>query len=390
MLKSIISNFLLKGLQKLGRDLITVFTRMKRDRILFIQESASGSNSFALWKAANEAMREKYDLVLYKMPPKEDFSIFVKKHRLISSARIIVTTHSSFKPSKKHIHIQLWHGVPLKKIGSMEIGRTAKFKPSKLWRRVDYIMSYSETYTTFLNACMLSDPDKYVITGAPRNDWLFTSAGRGELQKILGRVDQDVKYVFYIPTFREGYLGLKQGDKTYENPFGFGSFAPERFDRFLSDNKCVMIFKPHPHEEKLMQKYFNEYPLKNMVLLTDGALKTNGLDFYQVLNSCDILITDYSSVFYDFLLLDRPIIFTPVDLDAYKATRGIMIESFDGWVPGPIALDQEALEVEITKSLNQKDYYREKRNNMSANHHRYQDGNSSARLWKFMDNLLSQ
>jgi CDP-glycerol glycerophosphotransferase (TagB/SpsB family) len=383
-------NFLQKCLSRLGRDLIALFTRVKKDRIVFIQESSSGSNSYALWRAADEAMRKKYDLVLYKMPPKENFSIFVKKHRLISSARLIVTTHSSFKPSKKNIHLQLWHGVPLKKIGSMEVGRTAKFKPSKLWRQVDYIMSYSETYTTFLNACMLSDPYKYVITGAPRNDCLFTSEGKVEIRKILGRVDQDVKYVFYIPTFREGYLGLKQGDKTYENPFGFKRFDPERFDRFLADNKCVMIFKPHPHEEKLMQGYFNEYPLQNMVLLTDDHLKTNGVDFYEVLNACDILITDYSSVFYDFLLLDRPIIFSPVDLEAYKATRGLMIESFDGWVPGPLALDQDALEVEITQSLYQKDYFREKRNNMSANHHRYRDGNSSARLWKFMDNLLSQ
>jgi CDP-glycerol glycerophosphotransferase (TagB/SpsB family) len=390
MVKNIISNFFLKCLRKLGRDLITLFTKIKRDRILFVQESASGSNSYALWKAANAAMREKYDLVLYEMPQREDVFIFVKKHRLISSARIIVTTHSSFKPSRKHIHIQLWHGVPLKKIGSMEIGRTAKFKPSKLWRQVDYIMSYSETYTTFLNACMLSDPDKYVITGAPRNDWLFASEGRADIQKIVGGADQDVKYIFYIPTFREGYLGLKQGDKTYGNPFGFEIFDPERFDKFLSDNKCVMIFKPHPHEEQLMQSYFSEYPLKNMVLLTDIDLKTNKLDFYEVLNSCDILITDYSSVFYDFLLLNRPVIFTPVDLDAYKATRGIMIESFESWVPGPVALDQDALEVEIGKCLYQEDYYREKRNNMSANHHRYQDGNSSARLWTFMDNLLSE
>ncbi len=390
MAKGFIGNLLLKILQKLGRDLIALSTRIKKDRILFIQESSSGSNSYALWKAASEAMRKKYDLVLYQMPPNEDFSIFVKKHRLMSSARIIVTTHSSFKPSKNHIHIQLWHGVPLKKIGSMEIGLTTKFRPSKLWQEVDYIMSYSETYTTFLNACMLSDPKKYVITGAPRNDWLFASEGRAGMRKMLGQPGQDVKYIFYIPTFREGYLGLKQGDKTYKNPFGFGCFDPERFDRFLSDNKCVMVFKPHPHEEKLMQNYFSQYPLKNMVLLTDLDLKNKGLDFYEVLNACDILITDYSSVFYDFMLLDRPMIFTPVDLEAYKSTRGIMIESFEGWVPGPMALGQEALEVEIGKCLYQPDYYKEKRNDMCANHHRYQDGNASARLWKFMDDLLSR
>jgi len=382
--------FFKKVFRKIGREIITLFTKRIKHRVLLIQESSSGSNSYALWKLAEDAFKKKYEIIRCREPglSKAGFSNFVKKYRLISSAQLIVTTHASYKPSKKHIHLQLWHGAVIKKNGVMEDRKTKSTFKSP-WPHVDYIMSYSETYNTFLNACMVTDPKKYIITGAPRNDFLFVSDGLSNVQKIFGDSIRGKKLLFFLPTFRD-YYGKKQGNKNDNNPFGFKDFSPERFDNFLEDTNCKIIFKPHPHEETLVLRLSRDYPLINMLILKDEDLVANRLDLYELLNASELLITDYSSVFYDYLLMDRPIIFVPSDIDSYSKIRGFLVESFDSWAPGPKVLDQETLQEEILRFLTGKDYYEDERTRMRSLNHRYNDGKSSKRLWKFIDSILTK
>ncbi len=56
----------------------------------------------------------------------------------------------------------------------------------------------------------------------------------------------------------------------------------------------------------------------NLHILEDNYLRDKRLDLYEVVNAADLLITDYSSIYFDYLLLDRPIIFTPLDLEEYR------------------------------------------------------------------------
>ncbi|MDD5596355.1 MAG: CDP-glycerol glycerophosphotransferase family protein [Victivallaceae bacterium] len=372
--------------------MITLFTKRHKNRILFIYESFSGSNSRALWKFADDAARAKYEMCLYKDSCDEGKGLahFVSKHRLIASAQLIITTHASYKPSRKHIHLQLWHGGSNKKIGVMETaGKKGRFVPPKAWLKVDYIMSYSETCTTFLNACMPTNPNKYIITGAPRNDFLFSADGRANLRKIFGDKVSDGKLIFFLPTFRD-YCGQKQGDRNYDNLFGFKDFAAEEFYDFLKKNNCQLIFKPHPHEEALILEYLGGHSLDNVLIIRNDDLVANDFDFYELLNAADLLITDYSSTYYDYLLLERPIIFAPVDLESYQAGRGFLVESFESWAPGPKVFDQQALQDEISKCLGDENYYGEKRTWLRNLQHRYKDGESSRRLWKFIDAVLTE
>lgn len=384
-------NSLLKRiLRKIARDIITFFTKRIKNRILLIYDSSSGSNSYALWKFASDEIKAKYELILYKDSSEEGkgFAHFWAKYRLISSAQFIITTHGTYKPSKKHINLQLWHGAFVKKNGVMiDKKPNGAFRVQKSWLKVDYIMSYSETYSTFFNACVFTDPNKYIITGAPRNDFLFSADGKSNMRKIFGDTIGDDKVIFFMPTFRD-YYGKKQGGKNNNNLFGFEDFSADEFDSFLKKKKCKIIFKPHPHEEALVLEYLRENPSDNILILKDEDLLANDLDLYELLNSCDILMTDYSSIFYDYLLLDRPMIFAPVDLESYKDGRGFLIESFENWAPGPKVFDQPALQEEIASCLKKKDYYGEKRAWMRDLQHRYKDGESSRRLWEFIDGVL--
>ncbi len=377
-----------KAVYKILRALIVLFTRQNQKRLLFIQESFSGSNTYALYKLASVKVKNNYNLLLLSNSHSEmNLVSFIKWYRIIASAKIIFTTHASYKPSKKHIHYQLWHGGSTKKMGVMEHGITDGFKLSKSWREVDFIMSYSETYTTFLNACMVTDPKKYVISGAPRNDLLLSSDGNEGIKKIFGDGFSNSNLIWFAPTFRD-YFGRSQGDKKFHNPFGFNKFNVEKFDNFLDSLNSKLILKPHPHEERLILKYFKDFPSRNIVILKTDDLVLYELDFYELLNSSEMLITDYSSLFYDYLLLGKPIIFTPVDLVKYEMDRGFLMESYSNYVPGPIALDQQSLEKEIKKCFNVPHYYKQQRDWMLNFHHRYKDSNSSDRIFDFIENQL--
>ena len=171
-------------------------------------------------------------MLVLGLPINHSLIDFIKWYQIIASARIIFTTHISVKPSKKHIHFQLWHGNAIKKVGVMEHGNQEKFKFSRSWLDVNFIMSYSETYSTFVNSCMVTDPKKYIITGAPRNDLLLMSDGKQNLKTIFGEDVSNSKIILFTPTFRD-YFGKNQGNKSFKNPFGFEKFNVKKFDSFL-------------------------------------------------------------------------------------------------------------------------------------------------------------
>ena len=381
-------NLIRKLFNKILRILITIITTRKKNRIVLITESASGSNTYALWKSATKDIKNRFELIVYQDGPEEGKGIrhFIEKYRLFSSSQLIITTHASYKPSRHHINMQLWHGGSIKTLGIME-PQKGKQKFILPWKNVDYIMSYSETYTTFLNAQMLSAPWKYKITGAPRNDFLFNADGLLNLSNVLGNSIIGKKIIFHLPTYR-GALDAKYETKSNDNIFGYTEFEAQEFDTFLEANNCKLVFKPHPHEDEMALNFIKENNLNNILIFRNQDLTSNNLDLYELLNATDILVTDYSSVFNDFLLLNRPMIFAMPDLNSYRDGRGFMIESFENWAPGPKAFNQSELQLAIKKCLSDEMYFADKRNWQLMLNHRYKDGNSSERLWKFINTIM--
>lgn len=380
--------FVKRLMHKISRELITIFTKRRKKRIVLVRESSSGSNTYALWKNASKDIRNRFELILYQDGLEEGKGIahFFEKYRLLASAELIITTHASYKPSRHHIHLHLFHGAPMKTLGVMTL-RNGEQIFTLPWKNVDYIMSYSETYTTFLNAQMLSAPWKYKITGAPRNDFLFQSDGLSNLSKLLGSAIKGKKIIFYLPTYR-GSADTKHGSKNNSNIFGYSEFEAAEFDSFLELNNCKLIFKPHPHEDEMARNFINQNNLNNVSIFSNEDLSSNNLELYELLNASDVLVTDWSSVFTDFLLLDRPMIFASADLDEYRVGRGFVVEDFENWVPGPTAFNQAKLQVEISKCLKSKDYFSEKRAWQLKHQHRYKDGNSSQRMWEFIRTIM--
>jgi len=382
-----LTNLMKRLLNKLAIELIYLFTKIKKNQILLIQESYSGSNTFALHHFIKDFDLNNVNIILYKDSIKySGFKNYFNKHRLIGSSKIILTTHASYRANVKQIHFQLWHGGFVKKNGVF-LSENKRENAKSPWRGVDYVLSYSETYTTLMNACMLLNPQKYIVTGAPRNDFLYLSNGNLNLTKIFGTKIHNSKIIFYLPTFRD-YKSSKDFNHFKYNPFGYNEFSPEDFDIFLERINSKVIFKPHPHEESLALDFVKHYDFKNILILSEADLQENNLDLYELINASQLLVTDYSSIFYDYLLLQRPIIFSVPDINKYTENRGFLVESFEDWAPGPKVHTQIGLQQEIYKSFKGSDLYSEKRKELTRLQHRYFDASSSKRVWSFVNSIL--
>jgi len=305
---------------------------------------------------------------------------------LIDSLRckLAVVTHDKIFPSNTKA-VQLWHGFPMKGLNFMSRYQPVqtRVRTRERWLQYSAVASYSSTYTSLMNACYGINAEQYVVTGMPRNDLLFESGAVDKLETTLGRKLNGRRVVLYMPTFRKTMYGQVNGDDNLQI-FGFDRFNREALFEFLEREKLVLVVKPHPyHEDDFGLGAKDELP-ESVWVMTDQPLIENDYDFYEMLAAADLLITDYSSVYFDYLLLDKPIIFTPTDADKYKETRGFLIEPYDFWAPGPQCFDQISLQKEILRQLDKPKSYISEREVISKIVHHYRDNESSQRVAKLI------
>ncbi|MBP2623964.1 CDP-glycerol glycerophosphotransferase family protein [Streptococcus oricebi] len=191
--------------------------------------------------------------------------------------------------------INLWHGVPLKKIG---IDIVENYKPQPRWWKkwtsagfwVDqYLVATSPLAAELLTHAMDLPAEKALLASYPRNAVLLKEKG-----KQLGQN----RRVYYLPTFRN------DGQR---NPILNEDLSS--LNELLTENRIELSIKPHfasLADWKLADDLSNIHVLEAKE------------DVYEGLQTTDILITDYSSVFFDFLLTGRPILFFPYDYENYK------------------------------------------------------------------------
>lgn len=281
--------------------------------------------------------------------------------------------------------IQLWHGFPLKALGHMmKSYKPEGNKTSNAWARCDYIASYGQMYTNLMCACWGTTASQYWNVGMPRNDLLFLTDGKANLREILPDCVRR-KVVFYIPTFRElerkdhATRQIDGDDNGYF--FYWKDFDIGRLENFCRKNNLYFVFKLHPEDASKVKSWSAKSDY--IGIMTDELLENKCL--YEYLNAADVLITDYSSVYFDYLLLDRPIVFTDKDVELYGARRGIILEPLAFWRPGAVVHTMELLERELISVLSGNDSYQEARKTLLPLVHRYQDSRSTKRLFQMLN-----
>lgn len=328
------------------------FTTMEDNNIVILNGAGrSGSNGYIFYKYV-QLNHPEYNVTLVEPWPSSHLSW--KTWQKIGAARYVITTHQPFKVRKSQINIQLWHGVPLKRMGIManNTKRRDNQRNAKLWHKTaDVVTSSSDLYETLMSACMAIETEKYHKLGFPRIDALKMPIISKEefLKDLFDTQDKDAEIGIYMPTFRYELEDESIMQKIAAgNFFAFADFDGEKLNQELKKRHQYLIVKLHPYEMRMFENFESKY--SNIAFMNNDYLFEHDYDLYELLGNTDFLMTDFSSIYFDYLHLNKPIIFVTNFLKQYEKTRGLLLGPYEEITPG-ICVNSQAEFVQNLDSL---------------------------------------
>ncbi|MZQ75520.1 MAG: hypothetical protein GT589_05100 [Peptoclostridium sp.] len=259
-----------------------------------------------------------------------------------ATARFAFYSHRRppFKLNKGEVFVNLWHGTGPKN-ANCDLGMN-----------FDYVIYSSDT---FKKAYVESDKckeEQLLAMGSPRNDLLFIKSDA--LSKLSGGKYR--KSVVWLPTYRTHMTGEEhyKADKTSQTgiPIISSQKELEELNEVLKDNDMLLVIKFHPAQnlENIKSRSHS-----NMLFLTNKDLSDKDVQLYSLLGEADALITDISSVYFDYLLTNKPIAFTVDDIYEYKA--GYLVDNILEYMPGRHMVSFEDIKSFLAEMAISKDDY---------------------------------
>ena len=262
--------------------------------------------------------------------------IFVEKNSpgyfnaLTSAKYIVINSTLPFYFTKKpeQVFVNTWHGIPLKTLGyDVPDGKFTTRNMTRNFLLTDFLISPCRFMTKiYLESYKLGGlyTGKLIENGYPRNDLLFDTKRDDIVEKLINRgipVDDKRKIILYAPTWKGS--SFDRADMDIARYDEFCDFLSEHIDT----KKYQILIKPHPMVYKLLSDREKR----------SGRYIPQSIDTDELMSVTDVLVSDYSSIFFDFLLTDRPIIFYIPDLESYREYRGVYFGLHE--LPGPYSGD---------------------------------------------------
>lgn len=235
--------------------------------------------------------------------------------------------------------VQLWHGITIENLGILANYKVLKYALVLSTSKFVSEYSFSKIYLY----------DRIIECGYPRNDIL-----RGYESKIFN-VDEEIlrevkehksKFIIYAPTHRaHGFI---------DNPLDY-----VKLDTFCEKNSLKLIIKMHPYAAEKLRDDLNFYKAngggyRNLIIYPPNK------DAYVIMKYCDLMIADYSSMYFDFLFVNKPIVFFPYDYEKWVQSEGGVCLDYFAYSPGDKAQNQNELEQIILANLSN-DKYKDER-----------------------------
>ena len=296
---------------------------------------------------------------------------------LLKASQIVVDySHWSYRNplyfflSLKAKKVHLWHGLTFKPVELGLIANGTPYLKSRLFRHVvnyDLMVSTSDFWTKHLykKYFLAKDVENY---GYPRNDVLFRTPDHLDLIgvdvnkfKLLKMAkEKGHKIAIYSPTFRDDG----------SDAFSSGHLNIEKLNAFLSKHNIILVLKMHPLNARTYED------LSNIVNYDKD------FDVYPVMSLSDMMITDYSSIYIDYLIIDRPIVFFNYDYEKYLEQNRKLQTKFLDTIPGVVTTEQEGLEKAILDHLiSDNDTHKSDRTKLKEISYEFFDGDSAHRIF---------
>jgi CDP-glycerol glycerophosphotransferase (TagB/SpsB family) len=220
--------------------------------------------------------------------------------------RYLFSTHGAYGFAQSGYHqtiVNLWHGMPIKAIGVQD-GKSRRDFPF-----MHYTIATSEYFADLIAEAFCLQRDRALVTGLPRNEWLFQKE-----ERYFAIKESRGKLVVWLPTFRTSYVGEMRADSSADAPDPLSAGTLAKLDEMLEGVGALLVIKLHLMDSKNRQAWPS---YRNIRIYTDSRFRAEGLNLYKLLACSDALVTDFSSCAIDYMLLNRPIgLFAP-DISSY-------------------------------------------------------------------------
>ncbi|MBI9066510.1 MAG: CDP-glycerol glycerophosphotransferase family protein [Salinivirgaceae bacterium] len=314
--------------------------------------------------------KNEYSILNKKYPHRILYPYQLKSLIIILKSKILVLTSgyddlSPYPLFDKKIIINTWHGIPMKKIGYLSTKNVNKYF-EKFARSLNYYTVSSEYDKLLIKNAFDLNEDSVIITGLQNNDYINLPQNN-ILEKTPYLKEKII--ILYAPTFRENEM----------KSISFKSIIPiSELNLLMEKYDALFLYRSHfntrDHEE------IKAYPRIKYASNSDFP------DAQSLLYFSDILITDYSGIFFDFLLMDRPIIFYNYDYEEYEKHRGFIMNYYEN-TPGPKVQTKEGLLAAIETYLKNSKIDVDDRYAIKNKFHKYTDGKACERTVELIKSL---
>ncbi|MFC4988566.1 CDP-glycerol glycerophosphotransferase family protein [Saliphagus infecundisoli] len=282
--------------------------------------------------------------------------------------------------------VNLRHGESVKNTqlcpSNPELVSPEKVAQSRRWRASGVTIAATSPFVADVQRrCLGVSEDQPVVTGYPRHDPLWTGGDRGASARLADQAGFDRERtdetVLYAPTWRQ-YDPVRAKD-CYTEFLPFEDLAADDLSSLLERHRAELLFRPHPHDlasdrvHRRLAEIEGEVPRASVL----GPDDVN--DVYEILPAVDVLVTDYSSLYHDYLPLDRPIVLVPYDVETFAEEVGFVYD-YEERAPGPRATTWAAFERALDDALSGEDGYGPRREDLRDLLYEHQDGEACRRL----------
>lgn len=312
-------------------------------------------------------------------------------NKLLESADFVIVNSYTFPQIQKRegqIFVNLWHGSGIKAHDfynhDMDMKHARNIK--RFSDKIDLMCVHSLDDRFKLSAQLNFDLRKCFVTGQARLDCVKTSHGNEKIRQLFDDKMKDYKkLIFFAPSFRANGSS-HSGTIFSENIFRAEDYDAAVFDKFLQENQAALIYKLHPIEQTAFSG--REFHLsEDCYELTDQMLFEKDIRYDELLNAFDVMISDYSSIAFDFLFLNRPIVYLIPDYEEYVAERGFVFHNVDMFMPGQKAFSFMDMVEALQTALDDPDRYKTERELVLSQRFDFYDDQSAKRCFETIVNF---
>jgi CDP-glycerol glycerophosphotransferase (TagB/SpsB family) len=232
---------------------------------------------------------------------------------LYHRSKYIFFTHGLFsfwRPGARQKVVNVWHGMPIKNIGLLD------GKNRRDIEQFNFTIAYNQWFRQIIANAFGVSQDKILISAHPRIDGMLVEPRIERLHLPAYKF-----LTIWLPTYRQSVYGDVRVDGNIIKDIFSANSDLSSVDAVLRGNECVCLVKPHPMS-KANKEEFSQY--SNIIYIDENTIRDLEITLYQLLGQSDFLITDVSSVYFDYKYTNRPVIVYCPDFAEYKKSRGFV------------------------------------------------------------------